>query len=616
MMRRGMMVTRGIFGRRGGLGRAARLATAASMTVLLAACAIQPEPFTPGEFATKAATRRQAIAKDVEPIARPLTLAEAVARAVKYNFDARVRMMEQAQALGQLDVARWDLMPKLAANAGYDVRSEPNATRSRKLHSQVTDSAAEPTYSADRDAITADLTATWNLLDFGVGYFNAKAQADRALIASERRRKTLHTLTQDVRAAWWRAASAQKLKAEVANTLDQAEKALEDSRKAEDAAIRNPVETLRYQRSLIDTIRQLESIEQELSTARTELAVLIGVPPSTEFTIAVPEESEMTAPAWTMSIDRMEEQALLNNPDLRESAYNQRISLQDARKAIVRLLPGITLTAGRNYDSNSFLMANRWYEAGASVTWNLLNVFSGPAEIDAAEANETVMEARALAMHMAVLSQAHIAVRQFDVAVKQFERASQIHAIDKRILDHSVAREAADAQGELERISNNTTMIVGLLRRYQTLSQVHAALGRIQATLGIDPIPDRVAAADLDSLAEAIGKNLARLEGGRIEPLGASEAKPAAVEEKPARIEGAPVAADRPVAAQLGPLPVQPQPIVIHSPAAQPAEPTGPHRPGTVTIVPAGDSATTWEVFQRLFGQSDLSDPKNRVVLR
>lgn len=584
---RGMKLMRCMSGRVGGFRKLARLATAPSLMVLLAACAIQPEPFTQADFAAKAAAQHQAIVKDVEPIARPLTLAEAVARAVKYNFDARVRMMEQAQALGQLDVARWDLMPKLAANAGYNVRSEPNATRSRGLYSQTT-STSDPTYSADRDAITADLTATWNLLDFGVGYFNAKNQADRALIASERRRKTLHTLTQDVRAAWWRAASSQKLKDQVAATLVQAENALADSRKAEDAAIRNPIETLRYQRTMIDTIRQLETIEQQLSTARTELAVLIGVPPATPFTIAVPDDDGLVAPAWTMSIETMEEQALQHNPDLHESAYNQRISLQDTRKAIVRLLPGVNLTTGRNYDANSFLMANRWYEAGATVTWNLLNVFSGPAEIDAAEANEQVMEARTLAMHMAVLSQAHIAVRQFDVAVKQFERASQIHSIDKRILSHSSAREAADAQGELDRISNNTTMIFGLLRRYESLSQVHAALGRIHATLGIDPIPDRVAAIDVDTLTQAIGANMAHFESGRVEPP----------------------------EVQAKPVIVEPAPIAIQPVAIQPVIPAGPVRAGSITEVPADDQATTWEVFQRLFGQSDIADPRKSVAIR
>nr|WP_283091886.1 TolC family protein [Magnetospirillum sulfuroxidans] len=486
---------------------------AASTLVLLSACAIEPQPYSREEFAAKAAAEQKAIAKDVEAISRPLTLPEAVARAVKYNFEARVRMMEEAQALGQLDVSRWELLPKLVANAGYNGRSEPNATRSRGLYSQST-STSEPTYSQDRDHATADLTATWNLLDFGVGYFNAKAQADRALIATERRRKTLHNLTQEVRAAWWRAASAQKLRGEVARTLTQAEQALEASREVEAANIRNPIDILRYQRSLIDTIRQLETIEQELSTAKTELSVLIGMPPGTEFAVAVPDDDQLAAPQWTMPIERMEEQALTSNADLHEAAYLQRISVQETRRAIVRLFPGITLSGGRQFDGNSFLMANRWWEAGAKVTWNLMTVFSGPSEIKAAEAAEAVTDARALAMHMAVLSQAHIALRQFDIAVRQFQRASQIHDIDKRILSHSQAREAANTQGELERISNDTTMIVGLLRRYQTLAQVHAALGRIQATLGIDPIPNEVASQDINTLTEEIAHRLSKLEGG------------------------------------------------------------------------------------------------------
>ena len=34
------------------------------------------------------------------------------------------------------------------------------------------------------------------------------------------------------------------------------------------------------------------------------------------------------------------------------------------------------------------------------------------------------------------------------------------------------------------------TSIISLLRRYQALAQVHAATSRLQATLGIDPLPD------------------------------------------------------------------------------------------------------------------------------
>ncbi|MDZ5461529.1 hypothetical protein [Azohydromonas lata] len=63
--------------------------------------------------------------------------------------------------------------------------------------------------------------------------YATKQNADRVLIAEERRRKALHILMQDVRTAFWRTASAQKLRNEVHAPLADAATALEDARKAE-----------------------------------------------------------------------------------------------------------------------------------------------------------------------------------------------------------------------------------------------------------------------------------------------------------------------------------------------------------------------------------------------
>ncbi len=493
---------------------------ALASALLLAGCAVKPEPFTSQDFAAAAVERKHAIGAEAPPVLRPMTLPDAVARAVKYNLDARVRVMEQAQALGQLDAAQWDLLPKIAAKAGYDVRSEYNSSVSRTLYSR-TNSTSEPTFSSDREVINADLTLGWNLLDFGVGYFQAKVQADRTLIAAERRRKSLHVLTQDVRTAWWRAATAQRLRGDVASTLTAAKAALDALRREETEGLRNPIETLRQQRVLVEYMRQLETIEQDLAVAKAELASLIGVPPGTNFSIAVPADAAARAPKWAMPIARMEEVALLRNADLHESMYNERISVQETRKAIMRMLPGVGLSVGRNYNSNSFLVANDWYGGGAQIAWNLVNVLSGPEAVRAAQQGEDVAKARSLAMHMAVLSQAHIALRQYEIAVKQYERATDLNEIDRRVLAHSAARQAADAQGELERVANGTAMILSLLRRHQALAQVHAALGRIHATLGLDPLPDETADGDVQALAKAIERHFAGLEGGSLNAGGA-----------------------------------------------------------------------------------------------
>ena len=482
-----------------------RLLASVSLVALLSACAMTPEPFTQDELAAQSAADREVMFKGGEPLTAPLTVSEAIARALKYNLDKRSKMMEEALALGQLDVDRFDLLPKLTANAGYNERSEPNATRSRDLYTQ-TNTSSNPSYSADRFAKTADLTMSWNILDFGLTYYTAKSNADRALVATERRRKAVHNLISEVRFAYWRAAAYQTLKTDVDNAVAEARSALGKAKIVEKENLKAPAEALRYQKSLLETLRQLTAIQQELSTARIELAALINVPPGSEIKLAVPDA--MIPPDWSSSMERMEELAFINNPDLREQGYLTRISVDDTKKAIIKMLPGVTFTGSRNYDYNSFLMDNHWYEAGAKLTWNLMNVISGPSALKYADANEEVAKARRIALRMAVLAQVHVSERQFRNATSQFEQSDELWKVDKRLAELSDAKSANDASGMLERVAGHASAIASQLRRFQTYAQVEQAYAKMQATMGEDLLPDSVATHDLPALSSAIAIRL------------------------------------------------------------------------------------------------------------
>lgn len=486
--------------------KSARLLASVSLMTLLAACAVTPEPFSGDELAAQSLADRAAMFQDGVALTGPLTVSEAIARALRYNLDKRSKMMEEALALGQTKLDRWDLLPKITANAGYNERSEPNSTRSRDLYTQTT-SSSNPTYTADRWSKTADLTMSWNVLDFGLTYYTARSNADRALVATERRRKTVHTLISEVRFAYWRAAAYQTLSADVEQTVAEARLALERARQVERENLKAPVDSLRYQKSLLETLRQLTAIQQELSTAKIELAALINVAPGSEIQLAVPET--MTPPEWSASLERMEELAFLNNPDLREQGYLGRIAVDDTRKAILRMLPGVTFSAGRNYDYNSFLMDNHWYEAGAKLSWNLMNVVSGKDALTYAETNEAVAKARRLALRMAVLAQVHISERQFRNASSQFEQSDQLWKVDRRLSELSDAKAANDASGMLERVAGHASAIASQLRRFQTYAQVEQAYAKMQATIGEDLLADSVSDdGDLGKLSRDVASRL------------------------------------------------------------------------------------------------------------
>ena len=110
---------------------------ALQMSALAVACALAAGCSSVGPVALKqqdiqALNQKDAqnIRKDVEPITGPLTLEEALARALKYNLDRRSKMMEEALALGQLDVGKFDMLPKVMAQAGYGYRDKPRFTGS------------------------------------------------------------------------------------------------------------------------------------------------------------------------------------------------------------------------------------------------------------------------------------------------------------------------------------------------------------------------------------------------------------------------------------------------------------------------------------------------------
>lgn len=457
-----------------------------TLGAVLAGCSTLPQPFAQDEQKQIASTDRQASQADVDPLDHPLTLAEAMARALKYNLDHRNRLMEQAVAMGQLDVSRYDMLPKLMASAGYSSRNNESISRAKD---SVTGkpSLANPYISSDKSHTTTDLGLSWNILDFGVSYFNAKQNADRVLIASERRRKAMHNLIQDVRSAYWRAACAQKLEGELRQTIAMAEAALDDSRRAEGEKLRNPMDALRYQRTVLENLRILESIQQELSAARIELAALINLPPGTTFRLAEPGGKELAPAYQDLPVEAMEEAAVANNADLREQFYNVRITVAETKKSMLKMFPGLSFNYTGKHDSNSYLINKSWEETGVQLSWNLFNLLSAPANARLSEANEKLAEQKRMTVQMAVLAQVHLARQQYENAYRLFQRSDAIWSVDQRIFEHSANREEAQTQSKLERISNNTAAIVSLLRRYQALAQVYAANGKVQATLGLEP---------------------------------------------------------------------------------------------------------------------------------
>ena len=225
----------------------------------------------------------------------------------------------------------------------------------------------------------------------------------------------------------------------------------------------------------------------------------------------------------------MESAALTNRPELREEQYQQRISSAEVRKAILRLLPGVTFTGGGSYDSNSYVQNNFWAEAGLRVSWNLLTLLSGPASVAAAEAQQELGETRRLALSMATLTQVHVGYQQYQRARRNFEQAELLNSIEQRIFDNTRNAEAGDAQNVLERVRAAASAISAELLRDRAYADVQAATANLVVSLGLDPLPAEVPGHDIKALSAAFAAMNVNWQSGQLRYPGTLRRRPAPV---------------------------------------------------------------------------------------
>lgn len=497
------------------IGSPRRLSLAVALACsLLAGCGVTPKAMTPAEQVTQAMTDRTQMFSDQEPVRGNITLDEAIARALKYNLQQRVALMEQAMQDDLRSVASLDMLPKLTARAGMQTRDNVAASSSQSV--TTGQQSLESSTSQDQTLRTADLTLSWNVLDFGISYVNAHMQANKTLAAEERRRKVVADITRQVRTAWWEAATAQRLKPEVTRALADAKRSLEYARATERERLLPPVESLRFQKNMLEMVRQLEVVDSDLALSKARLSALMNLPPASDYSLVVPNESSMIAPKMRYSLGDLENISMVRRPEIREESYEARNAVLETRRSLLRLLPGATLFAGVNGDSNSYLVNHGWASAGVQVSGNLLNVLAWSSVKRAGESAEQVAEVRRQAMRMAVLAQVNVSWQEYVSSVQMFSRYQELARVQQGIYRQTDLSYRNQAATQMEQVRVSTETILTTRARDRSFAVMQNALGSIWQAAGLDVLPDRVNGTSLAALSSTIGTTSREIENGAI----------------------------------------------------------------------------------------------------
>lgn len=474
------------------LSKTPTMKTLGAVAVLLAGagCEVTPEPIANTQHVHRARADLSAIRSQEFVPTKPITLHEAMARAVAFNLKRRVSYIERRIAEAELEQSNYEMLPTLEFSAGKD--------RSNVQVSQ----------SDDRITKSANASFTWNILDLGVSYARAKQRADEVLIAKEKERKALQDIIRQVNVSFWRAASGQRLMTQVRSLAADLRTAMQASRDMEKSRATDVLTAVAFRRDIVDSVRKALAVQRELGEAKAELAELLNIRPGRPFELALPA-TPVGLSHLPLSIPEMEHHSLQQRPELRIEDYNERISEWQAREALYDMLPGLDISVAQNYSSESANISPNWLSTGFQLGMNLFNLFSGSSEIDAADKRGELARQQRLALSVAVLTQVHIAHIKYREAQQQMRLVGEIANSDRRL------SQLVRTDGQF--LSTNFLDAVRLATRHlqSEMDEQRAHIDLVSAhadllhSMGLDTVPETMPLNNLVALEKIIATTLA-----------------------------------------------------------------------------------------------------------
>ncbi|MEE7455313.1 hypothetical protein MPAR168_00365 [Methylorubrum populi] len=461
--------------------RPGRLAAAALLIGALGGCVL-PEPVTEAERLDVALKDLDAITRAQAPVEGRINLYGAMARALRYNLDRRIRLVEQFYASGEFDLAKYKLLPDASIGGGYLGRSNQAGSSSQSLLTGR--QSLEPSTSLERNRGVADARVLWSTLDFGVSYVKMQQDGNAVWLAREVERKTTARILADTRRAYWRAYAAERIGAQLPAIAEAANAAIRAAHQAQARGDLTPEVALDYERRMLRTLREIERRQELMALSRAELAALISVDPATPLRLGSHET--LTPPKLPGDAEGLRTVALMYRPELYEHDYKLRIAGLERQIEILSTMPGLRIDTGYSYDTNRYLYNNNWLDLGARLSLQLTQFISLPARLEQNETKQVLIETQRKAMTLSVITQVHLAMRAYGTKLRDFALANRILQNEGRALTTTRANKEVTTAGEAALIEARAAHALASLDYYYTYAELQEAYATVLTSLGID----------------------------------------------------------------------------------------------------------------------------------
>ncbi len=416
------------------------------------------------------------------------TLHWCIEKALSQNLDLKADELRQAVLRERKTAAVLGMLPDLNLNYRMGSRDNEPGARSESITTGI--ETLEPSKSSEKDESRYHFELMFSVLDFGLSYYNAIHETDKALLEEKQMRRTAQNLMLDVAKAYFRVASIQYEMGTIKDLIDRSEAAetlIDDLRTKKRIG---PLEALDKVKALKKLKQRLRVYRRSYENACIQLTSLMGFAPVNEIRVDTSFLEEINV-VETPPIEALEQAALDERPELYQLDIESHITAIEARKSMLMMFPNVRLFANFTDSSNRYLYNQSWYEVALDAVYNLLKLPSELYNSNALDIQLRELNTQTMALSIGIMAQVRIAHANLMEVKSRYELAEELFTIDQQRLE--AARPRARSGGSLsslDLLKYELETAESFFERTQSLSNYYLAYYRLLNAVGVESLDD------------------------------------------------------------------------------------------------------------------------------
>ncbi|MDP1834409.1 MAG: TolC family protein [Chlamydiales bacterium] len=408
-----------------------------------------------------------------------ITLTEAIQIALENNLDVRLQQLELSV---QCETYMQDMLREIGQLNAFGEVKHRNRNTGSSSQSLTAQPPAPPSISSEQDTRVFELHYVFNILDYGLAYYQARQDLDRYQILRQRHLRARQNLVLDVFRSYYRAAVARKAVIRAESLIGDLKHRQELIQSEVSERAVSELRGLTQEDRIVDIEIKLFAFRNEYRSAMAELQALMGVPPGCPMELAEINLEEVSVPK--IDICELEYEALLHRPELFGQDFQVWSDMDEIRRSIINMYPSVALFGGYNHDDNKFLLYNNWWTVGVRATLDLLSIPSKKHTVYKAWYQRWLSEKTRLSMSMGVLTQVHLAFINVEETMEQYQLAREMQSIKGRKYDLSIRMEEAGQFHGDEVMDFEADALFAELQAYKAYANLQIALEQLSNSVG------------------------------------------------------------------------------------------------------------------------------------